>query len=182
MSLLILLATSAVGLAAPGVLKPGSSGEDVRYIQNLLAEKGYYQDEVDGIYGNGTVQAVKDFQSISGINPDGNVGPETRACLERSSTEASRSGRVLTMTATAYTAYDGGSGFTYQGNRVHKGIVAVDPNRIPLGTHLYIDGYGQAIADDIGGSINGNDIDLGFDSRSEALQFGRRTVNVHILD
>ena len=52
---------------------------------------------------------------------------------------------------------------------------------IPLGTRLYIEGYGEAIADDTGGAIVGNRIDLGMDSRDEALDFGRQDVVVHIL-
>ena len=63
-----------------------------------------------------------------------------------------------------------------------KGIAAVDPNVIPLGTRLFIPGYGEAIADDVGGSIKGNRIDLAFDSRDDALQFGVRNVIVYIVE
>jgi 3D (Asp-Asp-Asp) domain-containing protein len=87
------------------------------------------------------------------------------------------------MSATAYTAYDDGNGsYTYRGNLLRKGLVAVDPAQIPLGTRLYIEGYGYAIADDVGGAIKGNKIDLAFDNRADALQFGRRNVTVHILN
>jgi 3D (Asp-Asp-Asp) domain-containing protein len=66
--------------------------------------------------------------------------------------------------------------------RIGYGLAAVDPSYIPLGTRLYIEGYGHAVAGDTGGSIRGNRIDLGFDSKSEADRFGTRTVVVHILD
>ncbi len=93
----------------------------------------------------------------------------------------SRGGRSLTMMASAYAAGTGGAGWrTATGTGVYKGIVAVDPRVIPLGTKLYIDGYGPAIAADTGGAIKGNRIDLGFGSAGEAIQFGRRTVTVHI--
>ena len=93
----------------------------------------------------------------------------------------SRGGRSLTMVATAYAAGTGGAGWrTATGTGVYKGIVAVDPRVIPLGTKLYIDGYGSAVAADTGGAIKGNRIDLGFGSGSEAIQFGRRTVTVHV--
>ena len=95
----------------------------------------------------------------------------------------SRGGRSLTMTATAYAANTGGAGSrTATGTGVYKGIVAVDPRVIPLGTKLYIDGYGPAVAADTGGAIKGNRIDLGFSSAAECYQWGRRTVTVTILN
>lgn len=99
--------------------------------------------------------------------------------LEKTSYIASS---ALSMVATAYTAGCGGcTGYTASGYRAGHGIVAVDPRVIPLGTKLYIPGYGFAIAGDTGGAIVGNRIDLGFDSLSDALQFGRRTVKVYTL-
>jgi 3D (Asp-Asp-Asp) domain-containing protein len=89
---------------------------------------------------------------------------------------------VMTMLATAYTAgSSGGSGWTAIGRRAGYGIVAVDPRIIPLGTRLYIPGYGMAIAGDTGGDIVGRRIDLGFDSLQGALDFGRRDVTVYQL-
>jgi 3D (Asp-Asp-Asp) domain-containing protein len=89
---------------------------------------------------------------------------------------------VLTMMATAYTAScNGCSGTTKLGQPAGHGIVAVDPRVIPLGTQLYIPGYGRAIAGDTGGSIVGNRIDLGFDSTSDAFQFGTRPIVVYVL-
>ncbi|PZR58550.1 MAG: hypothetical protein DLM50_03465 [Candidatus Meridianibacter frigidus] len=89
---------------------------------------------------------------------------------------------ALSMVATAYTAgCSGCSGITASGYRAGHGIVAVDPRIIPLGARLYIPGYGLAIAGDTGGAIVGNRIDLGFNSLSDALQFGRRTVMVYRL-
>lgn len=71
--------------------------------------------------------------------------------------------RTLMMYATWYTAASaGGNGITATGTQVRKGIVAVDPRVIPLGTRLYIPGYGYAVAADTGGGIIGNMIDLGY--------------------
>jgi len=86
--------------------------------------------------------------------------------------------RVITMTATAYT-HTGHK--TYTGIWPSVGIVAVDPKVIPLGTRLYVDGYGYATAMDIGGAIKGNRIDLFFETREEALRWGRRSVKVFVL-
>ena len=92
------------------------------------------------------------------------------------------SASAINMVATAYTAgCYGCSGITASGYRAGHGIVAVDPRVIPLGTRLYIPGYGAAIAGDTGGAIVGNRIDLGFNSLRDAFQFGRRSVTVYRL-
>jgi 3D (Asp-Asp-Asp) domain-containing protein len=89
---------------------------------------------------------------------------------------------AIEMLATAYTANCAGcDGMTAIGRRAGYGIVAVDPRIIPLGTHLYIPGYGMAIAGDTGGDIVGHRIDLGFDSMRDAMLFGRRSVKVYTL-
>lgn len=97
-----------------------------------------------------------------------------------------RRGRVLTMSATGYdpsprTIGPGATGRTATGMKAVYGVVAVDPRVIPLGSLVFVEGYGFAIASDTGGAIKGNKIDLCFDSRSKALAFGRRTVTVHVL-
>ncbi len=97
------------------------------------------------------------------------------------------SGRhIVTMVATFYDPYHcggSGSGRTATGLQGGYGVVAVDPRFIPLGTRLYIEGYGYAVAADTGGAIKGNRIDLGTDSRHDAPGIGNMTrVCVHILD
>jgi 3D (Asp-Asp-Asp) domain-containing protein len=99
--------------------------------------------------------------------------------------------KVLTMSATAYTAGPEstgkrpgmrGYGVTASGKHVEHGVVAVDPRVIPLGTRLYVEGYGYSIAADTGSAIKGNKIDLYMDSLWAANQFGRRNVNVYVLN
>ncbi|MDY6065663.1 MAG: 3D domain-containing protein [Finegoldia sp.] len=95
------------------------------------------------------------------------------------------SGRKITMEATAYTddpAENGGYSVTALGTPIKPGVAAVDPNVIPLGTNLYVEGYGHARAEDTGGAIKGNRIDLVFSSKAESNAWGRRTVEVTILD
>ena len=102
---------------------------------------------------------------------------------------ATRYSYVLDMTATAYTYGEGGhwGDVTASGKAVQVGYVAVDPRVIPLGSRLYItypDGsecYGFAVAEDTGGAIKGNRIDLFFETYDEAISFGRRTVRVYVL-
>lgn len=94
--------------------------------------------------------------------------------------------KILVMEATAY---DPGprscgkfaDGRTSTGMRAGYGVVAVDPRVIPMGSRLYIEGYGFAIAGDRGSAIKGHKIDLGHDTYRAAVQFGRRKVVVHVL-
>lgn len=95
--------------------------------------------------------------------------------------------KVLVMTATAYdpgprSCGPHANGRTSTGMRAGKGVVAVDPRVIPLGTKLYIEGYGFAVAGDTGSAIKGAKIDLGHESYAAALRFGRRPVVVHIIE
>ncbi|MGP6191429.1 MAG: ubiquitin-like domain-containing protein [Vulcanimicrobiaceae bacterium] len=91
-------------------------------------------------------------------------------------------GAALHVIATAYTAgCYGCSGVTATGVAAGHGVVAVDPSLIPLGTKLYVPGYGRAVAGDTGGAIHGHRIDLGFNSIGEAMRFGRRQITVYVL-
>lgn len=84
--------------------------------------------------------------------------------------------------ATAYTWGGGATGHTSIGLWPKRGIVAVDPRVIPYYTKLYIPGYGMAIAGDTGGAIVGTRIDLFMDSLHECYQWGRRGVEIYILE
>lgn len=94
--------------------------------------------------------------------------------------------RIVRMNASAYdpgprSCGPRSSGRTSIGLRAGYGVVAVDPRVIPLGSKLYIEGYGFAVAGDTGGAIKGRRIDLGFGSYREAIRFGRKSVRVHTL-
>jgi 3D (Asp-Asp-Asp) domain-containing protein len=83
---------------------------------------------------------------------------------------------------TAYTPYDAGcNGITATGTTAKKGVIAVDPKVIPLGTRVYIPGYGVATAEDTGGAIKGNRVDVCYMSKNEAFSWGVRNVPVYIL-
>lgn len=90
-----------------------------------------------------------------------------------------RYSRVLNMRSTAYT-YTGRN--TASGIPPSRGTAAVDPQVIPLGTRLYVEGYGLAQALDVGSGVKGNRIDLFFPTRSEAMAWGVRWVDVYILE
>lgn len=90
-----------------------------------------------------------------------------------------RFSRAYDMVATAYT-YTGNRTATGVSPRV--GVVAVDPSVIPMGSRLYVEGYGYCTAMDKGRAIRGNRIDVFLESRSQALSWGRRTVKVYLLE
>jgi 3D (Asp-Asp-Asp) domain-containing protein len=83
-------------------------------------------------------------------------------------------GRQLTVSATAYSLHGG----TASGLPTGPGVVAVDPTVIPLGTRMFIPGYGPGIAADTGTAIKGLRIDLWFPTLSQAENWGRRTVTI----
>ena len=157
------------------VIKPGAPGlaltmvdytqTDGHLNKRILARRVVRKPQSRVIaLGVGTKSAIEEF---------------ARRGLEKTSYIASE---AIDMVATAYTAQCiGCSGYTATGYRAGHGIVAVDPRVIPLGTRLYIPGYGFAIAGDTGGAIVGDRIDLGFDSLGDALSYGRRTVKVYTL-
>ena len=71
-------------------------------------------------------------------------------------------------------------GRTALGVPVRKGVVAVDPKLIPLGTRLFVPGYGRGLAADVGTAIKGRIIDLWFPSTFQARNWGRRTVTITV--
>lgn len=140
------------------------------------------------IYKDGveTSRKVKNTKTI--------VEPQNKVIVEGTSTVyASRGGiskyssskssqKSFMCWATAYS----GSGSTASGRKLHRAVdgistIAVDPSVIPLGSKVYIDGYGYAVASDTGASIKGNKIDLYFNSYNEACNWGLKKVNLTII-
>ena len=116
------------------------------------------------------------------------VGTKIKSSFKASANAPKTYKKVLTMRASAYTYGNDGGNYTCLGQPTRRGIVAVDPDVIPLGSKLYIEStdgkyiYGEAVAGDTGGAIKGNKIDLFVESASECRAFGRRNVVVYILD
>ncbi|ENQ3111085.1 SH3 domain-containing protein [Bacillus cereus] len=110
---------------------------------------------------------------------------------EQSKNNIQSAKRELTVVATAYTADPsengtyGGRVLTAMGHDLtanpNMRIIAVDPKVIPLGSKVWVEGYGEAIAGDTGSAIKGNRIDVLMGSKSKAMNWGRQTVKVKIL-
>ncbi len=110
-----------------------------------------------------------------------------QATVSRGQNSSSEGGREFYVTATAYTAgCNGCSGVTATGLNLRSNpnakVIAVDPSIIPLGTKVYVEGYGYAVAADTGGAIRGNKIDVFIANKSQAYKWGRKKVKIRILN
>lgn len=172
------------------VIKLGMEGDGVVNLQNRLIELGYYDGEAHGICDATTVKALKSFQNSCGIAADGICGHRTYSALDGDDESYDEEGfgfpnysRTVYVEATAYSSAEPGmSAYTATGTLCRHGVIATDPNFIPLGTKVYIPGYGYAIAEDTGGAIVGNIIDVAFDSVAECYEFGRQFLEIYIIE
>ena len=145
-------------------IKPGKNGvaldtvkiiyQDGQEVQRELLDTTVTQEPEAKIVAMGTITSV----SRGGARFDFQTAMECRA------------------TAYTYTGYR-----TATGRNPAVGLVAVDPSVIPLGSKLYIEGYGYAEAADTGGSIRGNRVDLFLETREECIRWGIRPVRVYVL-
>ncbi|MBN8193230.1 LysM peptidoglycan-binding domain-containing protein [Bacillus sp. NTK074B] len=146
-----------------------------------------------------TSAAVNTSETASAPAPEqkAEVAPEAEAKAAPAAEEAQpaqaapateeQAVKEISVEATAYTAdCEGCSGTTATGLNLKENpdakVIAVDPNVIPLGSKVYVEGYGYATAEDTGGAIKGNRIDVFLPSKDQAVDFGRKTVNVKILE
>lgn len=144
------------------------------------------QEPVDKIVLVGTkVKETKKVKEVVATTAETPVTEKVETATETVETKAeapaaATSGRTMQVEATAYT----GGGITATGINLNDNskVIAVDPSVIPLGSRVLIDGYGEYIAGDTGGAINGNIIDVYVASHSEAISFGRRALTIHILN
>lgn len=166
-----------------GTLSEGDRGPEVARLQNLLTLHGFTPGASDGVFGQDTVRALHRFQEYYGMDVKDSAGRDEWNRLEQAPMFMGEYKKVLRMQSTAYTPFDGGgTGRTASGNIAGKGHAAVDPNVIPLGSLLFVEGYGYALADDIGGSINGHTVDVGVDTLDQAYRWGNRRVTVYIVE
>lgn len=175
------------------------SGLSLKYFGNLdhvdqIAKDNKLKDP--NIIYDGTTLIIDTDKKVSSDNQaSAQPAKETIQAEDQSANEnqsesaaSSYSGTTMTMEATAYSSDPadvlGGGTVTATGQNLLENpmAVAVDPSVIPLGTRLYVEGYGEAIASDTGGAIKGNIIDVHFPTNAQCEQWGRRTVQVTILD
>ena len=165
------------------ILSEGARGKRVIRLQNQLLLHGYDPGVVDGVFGAGTADAIRKLQDEAGLELTGVADEDVWDALDNAPYFRGRYTKTYHMRSTAYTPYDGGGeGHTALGGFAGKGHAAVDPNVIPLGSIVFIEGYGYAICDDIGGAIHGNIIDVGVDNLEQAYQWGTKSrVKVYLV-
>ena len=161
---------SALARGNEEVIQVGRNG-----LNRLLVREKYHK----GVkVGEEVVQTSQLVRPVDQVIREGTAEPKIQSTIGLRSYS-----QILYMEASSYLPYDGGgAGYTALGIPARYGVVAVDPDIIPLGTRVYIPGYGEAIAADTGGAINGYMIDLCMEDYTQAIAFGRRGVEVYILD
>jgi len=161
-------------------------GQERVTVQGVSGEK---EIDVKTIYVGGKVSSITNQdvrvikQPVNKVIERGTKIPVPTVKTNKGSFEIVKE---YSMKATAYTANEALSApyysMTASGMKAAVGIVAVDPKVIPLGTKLYIEGYGYAIAGDTGGAIKNNRIDLYFDTYNECVNYGvKNNVKVYVL-
>lgn len=156
---------------------------------------------INGEYGNGETrkqrleQEGRSYEAIQNevakLTPKPEVKKETQSKVAVASTSQKAApvsaptsqGRTMVMEATGYsTAQPSLSRYTANGTDLHVNprVIAVDPNVIPLGSTVTVEGYGTYIAADTGGAIKGNRIDIHFPTVAGAMSVGRRSVKITV--
>lgn len=149
------------------------------YIDSLAAQRQMTQQQISSLLAQADAARAKSEQlartsaagSTATIVSSSSAAP---AASTFASVAPTAGGRTITVSATGYAL----PGRTATGLPVGWGVVAVDPSVIPLGTHMTVPGYGDAVAADTGGAIVGSTIDLWFPTVAQANAWGRRTVTI----
>jgi len=157
-ALVVQAAQTTASLAAARAARVG-------YLASLRAHRRLKAHQIARL----TATARSGVQRSSAIEAQSAAAPSATAPVA-----PAQPGSTLTVTATGYSM----SGTTSTGLPVGWGVVAVDPAVIPLGTRLSIPGYGEAVASDTGGAVQGATIDLWFPTQAQALAWGRRVVSI----
>ncbi len=178
------------------VVQAGSKGEKEITIKviyengkevgkNILSEKVLVEPQ-EKIIEQGTKQTLALAKANTPVSRGNSGSVAVNGSTSSNSNQVSNSGsssnKTMTMQATAY--YQGSvtaTGTTPRRNPGGLSTIAVDPRVIPLGSKVYVSGYGYAIAEDTGGAVKNNIIDLYMNSASECYNWGRRSVQVTII-
>ncbi len=176
------------------VVTEGSAGEkttvyNVEYRNNIevsrnIVSESVTKEPVNKVIANGTKEPVKTVTAPSST--------PTSSVDSGNTINGMKYKKKITMTATAYStspSENGGYTVSAMGNSLGYGIVAIDPSIVPLGSKVYVEStdgtwtYGVASAEDTGGAIKGNRIDLCYEGSVASVNtFGRRSCNVYILE
>ena len=162
------------------VSQKGKNGE-----KELIYELVYYDGELvqRSLVEENTTEKPEDKIVLKGtkVNNKSTSTTSTKTTTSSKSSSSAKSslGRKMVVQATAYS----GDGITSTGTVPKWGTIAVDPSVIPYGTKVYIPQFNKYfIAEDCGGAIKGNKIDIFMNSESECVNWGRRTIDIYIVE
>lgn len=143
------------------------------------------------VKNNTAVKSKESVKNVESSKPVATEKPAAKPVKKSAETNAPAGGREITVEATAYTANPsengtyGGRVLTAMGHDLtanpNMKVIAVDPKVIPLGSKVWVEGYGEAIAGDTGGAIKGNRIDVLVGSDGSANSWGRKSVKVKVI-
>ncbi len=165
------LAAATRDAAATAATLARSRTERGAYIASLAAQRRLTATEIAAVVAQARAAQVK-TEELARLTPVATPDVTVRPFAPVAS--VTPGGRLLTVSATGYAIH----GRTATGLSTGWGVAAVDPSVIPLGTHMTVPGYGDAVAADVGGSIVGATIDLWFPTVAQADAWGRRTVTI----
>ncbi len=153
------------------------------YISSLATRRSLTEHQIGALVARANAASVRSTRivrasasvtPVAALAPTSNGGTGSIAPVATPAPPTVPSGRTITVSATGYSL----GGTTSTGLSVGWGVAAVDPDVIPLGSHLTVPGYGEAVAADTGGAIVGATIDLWFPSIAQANAWGRRVVTI----
>jgi 3D (Asp-Asp-Asp) domain-containing protein/peptidoglycan hydrolase CwlO-like protein len=148
-------------------------GERTAYLESLRRELALNRDQIARL----TDQAAAAESRSQQIGSSGGAGSGGAPPPPPPPPVPVQSGQSMTVSATGYCL----RGTTATGIPVAWGVIAVDPRVIPLGTRMFVPGYGQGVAADTGAAVKGAVIDLWFPTCAQAIAWGRRTVTITLL-
>lgn len=174
------LVTQTLPIPAPVIRQPDAAME-INEEETTNSGKDGVKEVTEKVHFENGQQVSSEVVSEKTVEPP---IPQIIKVGTRDTIQTSRGARrfrnVRVMEASAYTPDNGsGSGITASGIPARRGVIAVDPRVIPLGTRVFIPGYGMALAADTGGDIIGDRIDVCVESTAEAWSYGRRAVKVY---
>lgn len=144
--------------------------ERAAYLDSLRRQQALNRDQIARLTDQAAAAETRSQQvGSSGGSGSGPAPPPAPA--------PATSGQKMTVSATGYCL----RGTTATGIPVAWGVIAVDPTVIPLGTKMFVPGYGQGVAADTGSAVQGAIIDLWFPTCAQAIEWGRRTVTITLL-
>jgi 3D (Asp-Asp-Asp) domain-containing protein len=169
-----LLAATREARATADALANARAARDA-YILSLAAQRRLTQSQITAVVSRAHAAQLRSVELVRARAAAAPLTPVAAVSFSTApASSAALGGRAITVSATGYSL----PGSTASGLPVGWGVVAVDPSVIPLGTHMTIPGYGEAVAADTGGAIVGSTIDLWFPSTAQASAWGRRTVTI----